>query len=324
MRAGYRLDSMPRSRNIRPWKQPNYAFNSIAEFKAEDRRQGLFTIRHNGDYLDFLVHDNNSPTTLVVFSGALSIKAKFTPAFSGIRLSQDTGVNLVAVADPSMSHGDITVAWYLGNDKTGPILSHLTDAIQHILDSLQTENTIIFGGSGGGYAAARFAYEFPGCTAFIFNPRLNLEKWSEGPLKRYFRFALNQHINWPPSPSQMQELEKFGPVRVSDLARGKRNHKLLIYQNLLDYNFLELQVLPYMRAINEDENVLYKFEIDDLGHNPIPGDKVRDIIKSLSNESPQREEYIQENFLSGKVSIDSLLLEIANNAKLKHESALKS
>lgn len=310
---------MPRSRNIRQWKQPNYAFNSLAEFKAEERRQGLFTIRHNGDYLDFLVHDNNSPTTLVVFSGALSVKAKFTPAFSGIKLTQDTGVNLIAVADPSMSLGDITVAWYLGNEKMGPISAHLTAAIKHILRSLESEHTIIFGGSGGGYAAARYAYEFPGCTAFIFNPRLNLEKWSEGPLKRYFRFALNRNITWPLSDSQVKELERFGPVRISDLAKGKRNHKLLIYQNILDYNFLELQLLPYMRAINDDEDVLYKFELDDLGHIPIPGDKVRDIITALADETRKRDEYIQENFLSGNASISSLLLSIANKARLKHK-----
>ncbi len=314
------MDSMPRSRNIRQWKQPNFAFNTFEEFYSESRTQGLFTIRHNGDYLDFLVHDNRSRTTLVVFSGALSIKAKFTPAFSGIKLSQDTGVNLIAISDPSMSMGDITVAWYLGNEKIGSIAPYVTSAIQHIIKSLGSKNTIIFGGSGGGYAAARYAYEFPGCTAFIFNPRLNLEKWAEGPLKRYFRYALGHNVNWPLSKGQLQEIEKYGPLRISDLAQGKRNHKLLIYQNLLDYNFLDLQVLPFMKESFGDENVLYRFELDDLGHNPIPSDKVREIIKILSLDMTDEEKFNKAKFISANTSIQTLLSLIAENAKVKHQN----
>lgn len=311
---------MPRTRNIRPWKQPNYAFNSLSEFSAAPRTHGLLTIRHNRDYLDFLVVDNKSDTTLVVFSGALSLAAQHTPAFSGIGISKDTGVNLIAVADPSMSQGEITVAWYLGNSTIGPIKSLISDAISHIIKSIGSTNTIIFGGSGGGYAAAHIAYNFPGCTAFIFNPRLNIDKWSKGPLTRYFKFALKSPFSGELSQKHIDELEPYGPVRISDLATSARNHTLLIYQNLLDSNFLEFQLLPFMADTLEDDKVLYRFDVDGVGHIPIPAEKVREIILSLAAKAPREINYATAGFQRKEKVLERVLRQVSMHARSNEPS----
>lgn len=306
---------MIRTRNIKLWKRPNFAFNSIAEFTDAPRTDGLLTIRHNREYLDFLVTDNKSDTTLVVFSGALSANAKHTPAFSGIKLAADTGVNLISVADPTMTRSEVTVAWYLGNAQIGPITNILSEAIQHILTSLESEQTIIFGGSGGGYAAARMAYNFPECTAFVFNPRLNLDQWSKGPLTRYFKNALNKKYN-PNTPKvNFGTLKEYGPIAISELSQKPRNHDLLIYQNILDPNFIELQLLPFMTAVPEDKKVLYQFSSDDLGHTPIPAQKVRSIISALAANGSKKERYSNAGFTSRSQSPTMLLEVISSYAR---------
>ncbi|MGO2780801.1 hypothetical protein [Glutamicibacter arilaitensis] len=306
---------MSRTRNIKPWKRPNFAFNSLGEFTDAPRTDGLLTIRHNRDYLDFLVTDNKSDTTLVVFSGALSANAKYTPAFSGIKLAADTGVNLISVADPTMAKGEITVAWYLGNAHIGPIANILGSAIQHIIESLGSKNTIIFGGSGGGYAAARMAYDFPECTAFIFNPRLNLDQWSKGPLTRYFRNALDKQYK-PNAPDENFEiLRDYGPIQISELSKNPRNHDLLIYQNILDPNFIDLQLLPFMRAVTDDDRVLYRFSTDELGHTPIPAQKVRSIISALAGQGSKKKLYSNAGFVSREDSPTMLLDAISAHAR---------
>lgn len=302
-----RLSHMQRTRNEKRWKVEFSHYGSIHEFTKEKRGDGAHSIQVNGQPLDFLVENRNAETTLVVFSGALSLSAKHTPAFSGLRVAADTGVNLIAVADPSMDMGEITVAWYLGNSVTGPLRSHLSRAIHHLLEGLGSTRTILFGGSGGGYAAAHLAYEFPDSIAFIFNPRLTLDRRAERALKRYFNQCHDTASNGKLGPSHLQILKSYGPVNISSLATSSLKHDLLIYQNLLDPEFLEHQLLPYLNETAQDSRLQLRFSADNVGHGPIPEDIVRNIIVALVEHGDQDQAITQAGFLPRDEAITSAI-----------------
>lgn len=273
---------MQRIRNVKRWKVNSYDYETPDQFLSEPRMAGAHAIQYNGQMLDLLVQDRGSACTLVVFSGALNLKAKYTPAFSGLSLAEDTGVNLVAVADPSMDKGDITVAWYLGNSQTGPLRTILSSLIRHVVDSLGGSRTILFGGSGGGYAATHLAHDFPDSIAFVFNPRLSLERWSEKAIRQYFKNCHNRNNAGQLTAEDRHLLAPYGPTEISALSAGPLNHHLLIYHNLLDPQFLDLQLFPFLDATPEDSRLKLQLSLDELGHTAIPADQARNILSKLA------------------------------------------
>lgn len=273
---------MQRIRNVQRWKVESYDYESPEQFLSHPRKAGAHAIQYNGEMLDLLVQDRGATTTLVVFSGALNLNAKFIPAFSGRSLAEDTGVNLIAVADPSMDRGDITVAWYLGNSRTGPLRTQFSKLIRHVAESLGGSRTILFGGSGGGYAAAHLAHDFPGSIAFICNPRLSLERWSEKPLRKYFRNCHDRSSAGHLTHADRKMLAPYGPTEISSLMAGPLNHDLLIYHNLLDPLFLDLQLFPFLDATSAQPQLKLQFSLDELGHTGIPSDQARTILSKLA------------------------------------------
>lgn len=286
-----------RKRSEKRWKTSFHYSPSIEDFLESPRSGGGYSIRVGTGLVDFLVQDRAANTTLVVFSGALSLNAKFTPAFSGLKLAEDTGVNLISVSDPSMALGEITAAWYLGSKGTGPLRPHLSRMIHHILDSLSTRHTILFGGSGGGYAASHLAFDFPGSTAFIFNPRLTLSGKSNRAVRRYFDVCHGLPNMSSITEDSRRVLEPYGPVSISDLFSAPLNHDLVIYQNLLDSTFMQNQLLKFLGQIPWDPRVRLKLSIDELGHVPIPGENVRRIIRALSQDCSNPERFENAGFL---------------------------
>lgn len=277
---------MQRTRNVKRWKVDSYDYESPEQFLSQPRLAGAHAIQHNGQILDMLVQDRGAATTLVVFSGALPLKAKYTPAFSGLSIAKDTGVNLIAVADPSMDKGAITVAWYLGNAETGPLRSILSVFIQHVVDSLGSSRTILFGGSGGGFAATHIGHDFPDSIVFVFNPRLSLERWSKNAIRQYFKNCHNHTSAGDITDGDRKVLAAYGPTEISALREGPLNHELLIYHNLLDPQFLDTQLFPYLDATPADPRLKLQFSLDELGHGPIPADQVRIILSSLAQNAP--------------------------------------
>ncbi|MEV8144220.1 hypothetical protein [Specibacter sp. NPDC078709] len=299
---------MQRVRNLSRWNVDCFDYESPELFFGMRTTSGAHAIQYNGQILDLLVKDRGSSTTLVVFSGALSSKAKHTPAFGGRALAEDTGVNLIAVADPSMNMGEITVAWYLGNSHTGPLRSVLSDLIRHVVVSLGGTRTIMFGGSGGGFAAAHLAHDFPDSIALICNPRLSLERWSERPLRKYFNNCHNRLFSGQLTDDDRQFLAPYGPIEISALKDGPFNHDLLIYHNLLDPWFLNLQLFPFLEATPEDSRLKLQFSMDKLGHGGIPAHQVRRIVSQLAQDIDTESAIISAGFLPRHRATNSALL----------------
>src|SRR5699024_5943356 len=154
--------------------------------------------------------------------------------------------------------------------------------IQHALDSLNTQRSILFGVSGGGYAAARMGHHFPGCVTLLVNPRLSLLEYSAAPLAMYFQHAHERTITAPLSAEDLQFLEQYGPGRYRLDPAFRLEHDLLIYQNLVDPKFMGTQVLPFLKKVQDEPRLHVRFEADELGHTPIPTETIESIVRELS------------------------------------------
>lgn len=244
----------------------------------------------NGMPLDLLFIDRGSSTTLVMFHAALSSAATRIPAFKGMGVSADTGVNLIALADPTIGMGDIDLAWFLGNEKTGYLPPLLAPLIQHLIKQTSGENTILFGTSGGGYAAVNFARFFPNCFCLAALPRLDLTKKPEALAERYLDIA------FPTSTPEAKAHFKVAYVDVplyEQLALEGMSFDLGLFHNLGDKTFFTYQVLPFVEALSDEPRLFTRVEWYGRGHIIVPGQPYRDIVGALATNF-ERSEAIRE------------------------------
>lgn len=272
-----------RTRNETRWSVPFHHYASLDAFLAADLQTGGHSFLHNGRDIDVLIENRGAATTLVVFNGAIPLNVQYLPYFTGRGIAEDLGLNLIAVSDPVLIHRDMTVAWYLGDQTTGPLRPVLVPAIRHALKHLGGSNAILFGASGGGFAAAHYAQHFPNCTALVINPRLTLERRAQDKMATYLRLGHQMESQGTMTDRVRTLLADYGPTDLAAAAQRGLNHDLLIYQNFFDSTFLQHHLLPFLRVAGTDPRCYVRLANDGHGHVPIPPETVRQIISVVSS-----------------------------------------
>ena len=275
--------AMLRPKDYSRWKTRVH-YDSIDEF-LNPTQPVVHTVSHRGVDIDFLVHDRGADTTLVVFHASLSIRAKTLPQLQGAGLARDTGCNLIAVSDPTLTEKDLELGWYLGNKETGPLPPVLAPLILAAIKRLNSSRTILIGPSGGGYAAILYGQYFPDSIVLAINPRLDLGAKPSAGWKQYVDEAHQAHTN----PSRVRVRKNYAVERLRELfADIGLPFDLCLYQNSQDRSYVQNQTQPFLKRLGNDERLFVRMEDDGSGHRPIPSAKLREIIKSLSTDSDQQ------------------------------------
>lgn len=260
--------------------QSRYTFThhaSANEFLREPRSSGAHTVMAKEQPLDLLIQDRGSAVTLVVFHSLLTDNQPTVPVLQGQGMAEACGANLVAVADPSLALGDIDLAWYLGNRWLGPLREHLSPMIRHALYSLGTERTILFGSSGGGFAATMFAADFPDCMVLAVNPRLDLAARPRSQMETYLRVCHDAQSATP----MLRIRKQFVTDNVADFIGNSLGFDMLLFQNLGDHLYLDHQAQPFITRYKDDPRLYVRFENYAQGHVPIPKETLGQILSAL-------------------------------------------
>lgn len=247
-------------------------------FLGEPRSSGAHTVMVKEQPLDLLIQDRSSPVTLVVFHSLLTDHQPTVPVLQGQGMAESCGANLVAVADPSLELGDIDLAWYLGNRWLGPLSEHLAPLIRHALYSLGTERTILFGASGGGFAATMFAPEFPDSIVLAVNPRLDLAARPRAQMETYLRVCHNAQSATP----MLRIRKQFVTDNVADFIGDELSFDMLLFQNLGDGVHLRNQANPFVDRYQGDPRLQVRFQEYGDGHLPIPKPVLSEILVGLA------------------------------------------
>ncbi|MGP5379816.1 hypothetical protein [Corynebacterium casei] len=273
---------MQRQRSFKRWKiQTQYS--SLDAF-VNPEQPVVHTVTHRGIDFDLLTHDRGSDTTLVVFHAALTPRALTLPQLQGGKLAEDTGCNLVAVSDPTITDTELDLGWYLGNSKTGKLPPVLAPLIQSALDRLGGSRTIFIGPSGGGYAAILYGQFFPNSIVLAINPRLDLGARPASDWGRYLDQAHDAHTN----VKRIRIRREYAVVRLREkYAEMGLPFDLCLYQNSRDRTYVRHQTRPFVAALKNDNRLFLRMDEDGNGHRPIPGGKLREIVSSLSLDIPQ-------------------------------------
>ncbi|WP_143342276.1 hypothetical protein [Corynebacterium sp. HMSC074C01] len=241
---------------------------------------GLHTIQIGNQFLDILIRDRGSDTTLVTFQHRVSVRTAY-PMLVGESFTRETNVNLIAIADPSVSlSNDVRLGWYLGNRAIGHLKPTLVPILVEAVAAFEPRRLIFFGTSGGRYAAMNYAAEFTDSIAFTVNPRLG--------------FGNRQDADWSVYMSECHRVQGRTPYnRVSaeygidlrmSIPSGSPFYAAM-YHNIGDARYYEANHKPFVDSRASDLRIFQRLDFDGSGHVPIPRSKLVEIVRSLSDLS---------------------------------------
>lgn len=224
---------------------------------------GIHAIRVGTEWLDVSYIDRGSSHTLVCFHSALTNRVRTIPAFSGLHVADEVNMNLISVADPTLARGDIDLAWFLGTRGTGMLRNRLSPIIRHLLGDRQA---VLFGASGGGYAATLFGQDFHGHTVVAVNPRLFLAAHPQASIGKYLEVA-HGAIR---ATTAKRIRREFVVDNLADLYGEGLPFEMHLLQNQGDSVFRRHHAEPFVEALAGDPRLHYIPDDYGPGHIAIP------------------------------------------------------
>lgn len=293
------MSAEPRRRHRTPAGAVEYA--SVGEFLASRIGDGHHEI-HRGLPVDLLVADRGSSTTVVAFHASAPDRVTQLPMLSGQGLTEATSVNLLSIADPSLAmHPDLRLGWYLGNRPQGPFRALATPLIGHVLAQLGSTRTVFFGASGGGFAAGALSQDFPDSLALLCNPRLDLTRPPQAPIRDYL---VHCHAALSATP-QRRIRGEFVPDTVDARWEAGPRNTIAIIQNRHDRIFYENQFLPFAERHAASDAVFHLLRDDGEGHRHVPRPELERVITAVAAAPPLREALRDLGFRTGVPADDS-------------------
>lgn len=240
--------------------------------------------RNNGDFMNFQEGKTNylassgcniellitgsehfyKDVILVCFSGAVSNRDKKNyPFFSGVGVSKKLNLTCVSITDYTLSlSNDLGLAWYAGHSENK---IYQTD-IAEFIDTLPlSKKVIVFGGSGGGFAALAIASTINRpLDIFIWNPQTSITQYDSGSVFKYIATSFPQVWKEKIEPiklfSDRKEairifLSSVGIIHDLNNVSYSKNKRIIYFQNQTDRH-LQVHAIPFIESNGYKDKIL--------------------------------------------------------------------
>lgn len=238
-------------RDLGKWERPVHRHASLADFLATSTlADGIHAIAYCGYYLELNLYRRASRAMLIFFSAALSSRNDHLklPVFSGASALKATDASVLMVNDPGLYlDGEIRLAWYAGAADM-PLQSDLGRVLRHAQEVLSIERMILYGASGGGFAALFYAPFLRNAIAVPCNPQIDLLAYSRHLLSKYLKAAYGYQgapAAFIDAPLPWRPTVKLDASHLGDT-------RIVYLQNTLDKTHLERHFLPFLKDFGID------------------------------------------------------------------------
>jgi hypothetical protein len=273
-------------------------FNSLDGMDFHGGNQSLFSVMHMGLRYECFLQKFDSDKLFVILNGAVNRSNVELPIFSRWNWIGLFKANMLGVFDPTIyMSGDLRLGWYIGSERVD-VTAGLVALIERVASLLLIDprRIILYGSSGGGFAAMATAARFPQGKCISINAQLDIVNSHEEFHKRFERVF---------SPRLMfKEAAVLYPTRFSaieavrDAQTNGRWTRVVIVQNTLDpppymhsyKEFSDTFGLPEKGGVNPDSGMMSMLYTLDIAHGREPPDVAVDIMSRgvpflLSNSS---------------------------------------
>lgn len=263
------------------WGNNFSAFPSLEDFLGSDLNLGVQAINIGAATLFLYYRPKASRSLVVHFSGAMPrAPDKHLPYLAGLDLTSDLDCAFLAVDDPALQYADdIALGWHLGT-KDFCLQEILPLVIQHVASFTASENIILTGNSGGGFASLLYGSLIPS-TIVAINPQTNIARYIKDVYHKYASVCFRWDGSGEPGPSFGDHIvtnlvDRFAKT---DLPRG------IYLQNKSDWH-TKGHAIPFLEAIGGEVSPVDQ-TIGDLsflfgqwgeGHAPLPKSPYKEIL----------------------------------------------
>lgn len=272
-------------RDAKKWGKKLLFLKSSSELsRAILKEDCICTIKFEKCFLDLMLSDQSSDTTIIFFHAALTKRAGINlPIFSGARLGAGLQANKIFVSDPSLYLSEsLRLGWFLGN-KYLKGEEEITFSLLEILKKFNTKKVILFGASAGGFAAilyGKILNKISGLNVLsvAVNPQTNILKFSKRPVEDYFGAAWGVDVDDHVSLNSLGVNYNFN----NDL-QALDGLPLLYIQNTADHHYYD-HFTPFLNSCNVASLSDNKFILSDWfgeGHVSPPMMFLKDILSDL-------------------------------------------
>ena len=248
----------PKKRDITKFSTKGRSeYNSLEAMTATPLADGISSLRINSRWFDVLYEDRGSAVTIVAFHAATSRDKVSFPVFSGYEITKGINANYLGISDPLSGNEEaLPVAWHLGSQLVDSA-AIIPAIINHAIHSRSGDRLVFFGSSAGGFAALSYSSHFPGSTAFVLNPRIDL-------LSPPLSFGMYAKVAHPGVPHSI--VEKKYNLNMADTYSARQKNFVFYIQNKNDPIYFNYHFKQFQKKINSRNNVLFRLGSWGQGH----------------------------------------------------------
>jgi len=228
--------------------------------------------------IDFCPGGSN--TAFVSFSAALFVSEWTVPYFVGTTLAGDLPVHRVMLSDPGLdTPGAPRLAWYAGTSVVSGRM--LGEFLRWVVDATGATRVVLFGASGGGFAALNYARYFPGSTVIAVNPQTNILRYYPESWIKYAESAFGTV-----TPNAASEAIRDRTVYDQCAEYSNRADASVLYvQNETDTFHIVEHMHPFLGFCSPDLEVRVLMGDWGAGHVAPPRDELQEIVQATLQES---------------------------------------
>jgi hypothetical protein len=246
--------------DLSKWGKGASQVDSEEFFELKELTEGVLTINFDRVDVDFLVKGidrlDARKVALVCFSGAISNREfNSAPFFSGINIAEQINLPVISIADPSLAlSGDLLLSWYAGFELSVDLPEIVAKILDHISLMLGAK-LVLFGGSGGGYAALSVVQIMASkASVFVWNPQTSISKYVGRHVVNYITTCF---------PSAKTENDLYETLEHAGIRHDLNSvysshtpavqHDILYIQNEGDNFHVTQHAAPFMRSLNVEQ-----------------------------------------------------------------------
>ncbi|NVP54860.1 hypothetical protein [Mycoplana rhizolycopersici] len=221
----------------------------VRDFPIIYDKQVVYSFNYLGFKIElFCFFRKNSNKLVICGQDAVQRHAVKLPYFYRWSWHHDIEASFISINDPTLYMNDsLNGGWHQGY-KEGWALEAVSDILRRIahLINVESQNTLLYGISAGGFWALMTATLFPRCTVIVEIPQVDLFLYTDdGPKERMIsRCYKGRSIDYIRErySSRMRVIDRWSEAK--DLPR-----RVWYYQNIKDRSHMRSQVEPFWDEI---------------------------------------------------------------------------
>ncbi len=253
--------------------------SSPQAFRDIEDLRGCFSLEHGGVPIDLMVEDNGAETTVVTFHAALGADGIQPPVFVGRAVSEGLAINRVFVSDPGLyTSAELRLAWFLGTASLD-LTAFLKECLEVLQDRMSARHLVLFGMSGGGFAALNLARHFPGSLALPVNPQTRVLDYLPAAWERMAQSCFGAR-----GEPGARTILRAHPHADQRRAYPPHSCSVIYVQNAKDAH-VSLQMIPWFEAVGWDSGPALLLGDWGDGHVPPGAPELRRILQHVAAAS---------------------------------------